>query len=564
MIAKTKRTGGLDFPDNSTFLPPPNRLVQDLPGKKRNCVKLFEYWKVCAGTVSEPTEKADLVEVRFYVHTPVVEPKLVDPLCKTRFHHLVTGPMWFEDPEDYFTEVSKRFGWGKWYVCINEANIHGHLMAARFESELNWDLYPPQIDLRMLVRTASENQDFIRWLNRTSARTPWSNPTDEDDEDEMASEATKTLADAVTNMAETAVRSVQEASEAKMEAVEARLEASEGNGRAPMVDAAAATESIKLVSATATAANEAAFRFADKMTDMVTKNSGSQFDPIRLMESAASLMRPQNNEDGSVKMLVEAMKDTNARMVEMQGKQLQFMETVVNKQQHAEGTGPLSGFDSMLENAEKMKRAAELFGWSRPSATTDREPAPPAAPPGKSLLDSISENIVPVCTMITTVFALGANIIHNMRSKPGEAENPAAALQKAQANNPALQYQQQTQQPGPQPVQQDPRTVWKQMMDYIAPTLETHIFQADLNGFTFAEWVMCEGTGALNPTPEGRRKYVAIREQLGRPQFEQLIKEHNGLWSKLQGMPAMVSQFLDEFFGFDEWQASQQQEGAAA
>lgn len=36
-------------PPNAKLPPPPNRLVQDLPGKKRNCVKFFEYWRKVAG-----------------------------------------------------------------------------------------------------------------------------------------------------------------------------------------------------------------------------------------------------------------------------------------------------------------------------------------------------------------------------------------------------------------------------------------------------------------------------------------------------------------------------------
>src|ERR1700679_667812 len=66
------------FPKNATFPPPRFSKVQDR-GNSHVSWKFFEYWKELAGTVSEPTEKADLVEVRFYMHWPVVSLKMVDP-----------------------------------------------------------------------------------------------------------------------------------------------------------------------------------------------------------------------------------------------------------------------------------------------------------------------------------------------------------------------------------------------------------------------------------------------------------------------------------------------------
>ncbi len=558
-----KRIGTVSgHPPNATLPPPPFRLVQDHPGKKRNCVKFFEYWKELAGTVPDPKDAAQLVEVRFYLHSPVVEPKLVDPLAKTRFLHLVTGAIWFENPEDYVVEVSRKFGSGKWYTCLNEVNVHVCLMAARFESEMDWDTYPPQIDLRMLVRNSDENQDYMRWLAKTGAKTPWGHPDlDEDGEDDMASEATKTLADAVTSMAETAVRAVQEGSDAKLDALQEQLDGN-SKSRSPMVDASAAAESIKLVSATADAANKAAFGFADKMVDMVTKNSGSQFNPIEVMRAAHEMMGPKD--DGSIKLLVEAMKDDRKQLVEMQTKQFDFMQTVLKDRNQPVGDGGtvLGGLDGMLDQAEKVKRAAELFGWSRGGS----EPTAPAAPLSKPLMESISENIVPVCTMITTVLTIGANIFYNMRLKPGEAaQNPAEALVKAQANNPAIQYQQQQQAAPPQ----DPRLAWKKFINDISKKMETHFYGGDgglLNGYTFAEWILSDDSDLGTTTPEGRKAYVRLRDQLGRVAFDQLVREHERLWPMFQGMQVKYNSFLDEFFGYDEWQLEQQklEQGVAA
>lgn len=550
MASRAKKSSG--HPPAATLPPALFHRVQDA-GKNKNCAKFFDYWKKIAGTEEQPTDQAHLVEVKFYMHWPVCDPKLADPSARNKVHKTISGPLWFENPDDYLQEVPKKLGSGDWHVVLNELNVHGELMEAYF-SAIDLDLYPPKIDLKSLVRGVKQNEDYIRWLAANNIKTPWDNPEEEDDM--ASSDALRIVAESLQRTTETAVNATQEAAEARVEAAEAgAARAAELSNERSTHETNAVEKSIELVTST-----------AKEMIHMYAANAGPQFNPIEMMKAAKDMMTPASD-DGNIKMLVEAIKDGNTRMVEMQTKNIAFMETVLQKQ-HSEATGssgPLGGLDSMLDSAEKLERAAKIFGWKREPGEFQQQNQLPAAPPGKSLMDSISENIVPVCTMITTVIALGANIVHNMRSKPGDVENPAAALQKAQANNPALQYQQQqAQQPAAQTVQQDPHAVWKQMMEYVAPTLEAHIFQADLNGYTFAEWVMCEGTGAQNSTLEGRRKYVAIREALGRPQFEQLIKEHNGLWSKLQGMPGMVAEFLDQFFGYDEWQVSQQQEGAAA
>ena len=535
-------------PAGATFPAPRFHTVQD-KGKQQNCVKFFEYWRDIGGSTEKPSDKADLIEVRFYLHWPVIDQKLVDPSRQDTVFDLITGPLWFENPEDYLDEMPKRFGSGDWHVCLNEIGVHGEIMEAYF-SAVNLDKYPPKIDLRTLVRGTAKNESYIKWLGVNNIRTPWGNP--EEQEDDMANtDALRVVAETLQRTTETAVSATQEAAEARVAAAEAGAErAAEISENRATHETNAVKESIELVTTT-----------AKEMVQMVSRNAGGQFNPIEMMRAAKEMMTPQT-EDGSIKLLVEAVKDGNARLVEMQTKQFEFIQTVIKRERaevvatsNAAPAGPFAAIDAFLEAGEKFDRLAERFGGKRFGSQNDAPPPPPA----KGLMESISENIVPVCTMITTGMTILGTMLYNWKLKPGEAPmNPQEAVVKAQQSNPALQYQAAQ----AQPPAQDPRVSWKGFIDQIAKKMQTHFYEADLDGHTFAEWILTNDTGGTMHTPEGRRIYVKVKEQLGRAQFDQLVREHPTLWPMFQGMEQKYKIFLDEFFGYDEWEAQQQAEEA--
>ena len=95
--------------------------------------------------------------MKFYLHIPVVTYKMVDPTRKNAIFKQIDGPLWFEDPEDYETEVPKLLGAARWHVLLNEAGVHGHLMHAYFAAG-SWDDYPLTIDLNTLVRAGAEER----------------------------------------------------------------------------------------------------------------------------------------------------------------------------------------------------------------------------------------------------------------------------------------------------------------------------------------------------------------------------------------------------------------------
>jgi hypothetical protein len=60
------------------------------------------------------------------------------------------------------------------------------------------------------------------------------------------------------------------------------------------------------------------------------------------------------------------------------------------------------------------------------------------------------------------------------------------------------------------------------------------------------------------PTPEGRKNYNAIRENLGPQGFDQLVKGFPPLLEIVKDTPTQYAQFLSEFFSYDEMMEKQQ------
>lgn len=554
------------FPKNATFEPPEHSTVKDRPGIPGRCAEFFEYWKRIGGTSSNPNPRADLLEVRWYLHKPKILLSLIDPKRKANHLEMITGPLWFENPEDYMTEVPKRMGAGAWHVCINETGVHNSLMDCYFEAG-SWDDYPPKIDLKTLVVNDPVNEDYKRWLAAKGIKTPWDSP-DQEDED-MQGEVVKTLLDTVKEQAQSARQAEreltdikiqtaeEEAEEARQEAEEARERAEEEAAQSANVELTAVTKSIEIVATGAKAA-----------IDMVTQNAGSQLNTVEVMKTAADLFRPK--EDAGVGLLVGALKEQSAKMLEMQAQQLDFMRSVVGMQKGADGTWTavakqqVDGASALDTEITRFTRMAELLGYSKPGGVQRYEEPRAPEPPRKGFMDIIAENPVPTLTMITTIFTLGANIIYNIfASKQGGAISPQEALQKAQAPPPVPQQQPQQQQQPPQNLDpKDPRR-WAGFPAFIYDPFRTHLLGKDqgLSGYTFAEFVLSGRTGGA-ATPEGRQAYESIKQNLGLQNFIGLMRSYPQTAQLERENPQSYLEFVQQFFTYDEWAATQQ--GAAA
>lgn len=527
-------------PAGSTLAEAPFHTVQDSRTGK-NCQKFFQYWKDVAGTSDEPGSNAHLVEVRWYLHWPIVDARLADPKAKTKVFELMNGPIWFDNPEDYLAEVPKRLGSGSWHVVMNEVGVHGELMEAYF-SAIDLDRYPPKLDLRTLVRGVPENEDYIRWLRVNNIKVPWDSEGQEE-EDEMAnSEILSGIVGIVERQGDRAAEAVREAADAKVEILEEKLRAQ--SPPAPTVDAQTAAESVKLISDTAQKQTDATIKFADKMVDMYTRNAGSQYDPIALIKAMRELDKPDN----SLTLLVDTIKDGNAKMVEMQNKNIDFMKEVLNREtKPPEGITGAGGLKGMLDQVNEIKQVAELFGYRRPSEEIEHAPKQQS----RGIIDFVCENPQMACNVLISFLTLGANIVHNVFSR-GQAPSPQEALQRAS--------QVQFQNPPPQ------APTWEKLIEAMAPAIKKYFYDPDgEGGYLLIRWVKCEGAPP-EETIAGEEDYLKLCNRVGKPQFDQLIRQNSELWNAIGHVPARYEQFLDQFFGagYEEWMKKQESQGVAA
>lgn len=548
------------FPKNATLPPPPRAFSVRDTAQNQNSSKFFDYWKEIAGTKEHPTEQADLVQVKFYLHWPVVSLKLAEPDRTDNVFKMFEGPMPFENPEEYLTEIPKLLGSGGWHALVNEANVHGHLMEAYF-SAIDLDNYPVKIDLRTLVRGDSRNQDYIRWLAANHVRTPWDNPEEEDEMAGAAADIVKVALDTVKETSQTAVEATREAAKLQVEAAETRAQIAEDEAEAAAEQAeerAAAEASIE--GHAVRASIDMLAHAGTKAVDMITAHAGSQYDPITLMKTAAELTRPQG--DSGVSLLVDAIKDSNSKMLQMQEKTLEFMQGVVGIRRNPDGSWSQPQVSGTQENGferelTRFRTLADLLGFRRPE---EQAPAavhtPKESKPG--FWDGVAERPIEFMTMLTTVVTLGANIIYNMTAPKGEKISPQEAMQKAAPPPPIPQPQAQQQQPQNTQFPITDIRRWAGFPAEIEKNFLAHFFGKDSNcsGLTFAEWVLSHGTNGV-PNAEGRKLYNSIRTNLGPQKFTQLLQSYAPIWNQVKEDPRGYEQFITEFFNYDEIQKGQ-------
>ena len=559
------------------FPKPPFSQVRDTD-RGRNAHKLFTYWMnlgkepLVNGQAGE--KMTEVAEIRIYRCWPVIDLFKVDPGRKNIVFEFVYGPCPFKDPHAYPEFFLKKFGAGDWKVVLLEAGVAGPVMQAVFRARgmegatEDLDAYPPKLDYRTLVN-CDENTSYINWRSRNGLPLPWDETLDEFGEvSEMpmsvtsgpggggggmgtvVGDAIRTLAESNGRLTDRAIESSEKLMDAKLENVTARL----NNNEEPSASAIAQNESIKLVTDT-----------ARSMVNMVTENSGKQYDPVELLRTTAEILGPKKGDDGMAGLdrILNIVQASNDRVIEMYSKQAQLMETLVMKRNGEGSYGP--GVQStekpktFSEQLNEFRSTADTLGFARPGASAVGAAAVAAAPDKPSWFN---EHTAPIVIMgFQTVMVLVANIVHNwaaVKFKAGQPVKPEDAL--AQAQN--VMNQQQAQ-PADSPAAHDPaaeeRAGWQTFIEEFTGPFINHLFTEGCNGYTLALFLQSDGTMAAM-TQNGRKNYMALKNRLGPQGFETLCRGHQPLWSKCGGHPH-VRRFIQEFMNFDEHQDQLRREG---
>ncbi len=543
------------------FPPPRFYKVKDTP-TGQNAWKFFEYW------LSIPAEMTDLIEVKVYRTFPIINFQLVDPNRDTIHWDIISGPCPFSI-ENYEQEFLEKYGSGGWKLLLNEKGVSGPVMECMFRA-IDQDAYPCKIDLRTLVKGSFGNEEYVGWARRNNIKLPWDDDSSGDGEGEDMSgvnDALKTMVEHGQKLAEKNMEMVEQVAEAKIAAIENQ------QPEPPTEDEHAVRESMKLVTDTAREA-----------ISMMKETSGKQHDTVEIITAVGSLMnkaQPALAGDGGGDKMIEITKlllETQAKGYEAQISGLrETLETIksvvmrgpVGEQQAVVAAAPKT-FVEQLKEAKEMADLFANFGGGNNGGDRDRdrddEPPRVERAPEKSLGAIIAENL----PAIGMILAAGANIFYNMKLKPGETpQSPAEALKQsplagATATAGAVPH---GAGPGPaqgvQPTPEQVRAQWVRFVEQLRGPFLAHFFSTetlpvgrDMNykasGYTLAYFLQTDGTGA-RATDNGRRVYLAVKDQLGPQGLDQLVRQDFELWSKVGSMQQRYAQFMGEFFTYDDW-----------
>jgi hypothetical protein len=533
-----------------TQFPAPRYMsVRDNDDKKQ-AVLFFRFWHEL------PESMRDLAEVSFYRLWPVCDLRRIPENANLRSHawKRIDGTIPF-DPEIYREWTLEQFGSGEWHCILKERGVSGKCMECWFSSKsIPLDIAPPKVDLRTILPGVFENAGYVRWLHDMNQQLPWDETEEhlaarqEKEREQESEDMNAEVVRSVTEMAKENMKLVGEKSEMKIDRALEQLEEEKkklneekqqnSNGRRE-----GETESIRLVTGT-----------AEKMIEMVTQNAGKQFDPVQMLETTAKILKRDDGE--STKLMLDTFAKLGERQQQMQTETFAFLQKIVDKETKAPAAAAPEKPPSLREQLEEITAVNDMLGLGR-KAREHAEPAAPAAPE-KSFGTAFMEQLPLITGVIQTGFVLGANMLHNWavgRSGKGTAEDPQAAIARAQAAaQPAGAAPGAAPQAGPA---QDPRQFWINLVNsqIFKSGCIAHYFNAGCDGHTFAEYICGNGLNA-GSTHEGRKIYTGLKE-LGRDNFEMLIRGNVDLWSQFAGTPQKFAQYLTEFFEYDEWLAGE-------
>jgi hypothetical protein len=541
----------ITFAKEHSFPKPKFQVVRDV-GNRKNASKIFEYWK------SIPAAKQDLVVFKIYRMWPLTDMKAVDPKANLETD-TISGPLPFE-PDDYQNFFRERYGAGEWKCYLCEQSV-GIVMAAFFSAHDNWQECPPKLDYRMVIRGPFANKEYVSWLERQPGLDlPWTKDPEREQEkqDQMnVGNVTTTLVDALVRKTERLEEEVEEYRDADQVDPDEKVEA-HGAEKAMDLVAEGSKQAIGIIA-------EQAKQIAN------AKAPVPSYDPMAMVEKVLTLTGVgHNNGDGKtleIMNLFLSLHEKSLTAVQtMQKETLDFMreqhedraeqrETAVAVQQRQNP----SGFDSFLEQGQKMKQMAELFGWSTSSRRREM-PEIPEAPPSKPWYQAWVENP----TLLITGLTLTSNIVYNVfnrgAGKPpqealAEAAKQAAELTKGVSGNGATvtaidQAENQ-------------KKAMLAFMEMIEPVFIAHYFDREsrgLDGFTFAEVFLTmrnTASGQIMFVPDGPPNEVGLAQydaikQGGLENFDRAIRNYHPIWSLVQGNIAKYTGFLKQFFTYKE------------
>lgn len=540
------------MPPKTQFPKPRTKYSQDT-ARGKNAWKFFEYWQ------SLKPAHAELCETWWYRCWPEIDVKIVQPDIDSVSIQMIAGPCPFKEPQGYeqFLHEAGWAGAGDYRVDLVETGVPGCIARAYISIRDQLDSYPPKLDYRTVLVDAPANAYYVQWCGRNNIALPKSTKRaslveggEEFQMGSMVGDAFKTLAESNSKLTERSIEQAERLAEARIEA----LEPEPSNVRDTAI-----SESIGLVTHT-----------AKQMVEMVTQHSGKQYDPVELLKTTAEVLGNNKGDSGesgmnqTLTLFIGTIEKSNDRTMAILDKQNDTLRTILTARQDSGGV-PNAPQKTLLEQMKEAREMMDLFGFKRGGG--GETSIAPAAAPQQSWFN---ESTAPIVMLgFQTGMVLLSNMVYNwscakFRNPGQEPVEPGAAMR--QASQMTVQMQQQNgaaPSAAPNPQEEHKAQMQAFIEEFTQPFI-AHFFDAtDATGYGLAHFLQSDGT-MKGFTPAGRQNYMALRDKIGRKQFDLLVRGHTPLWSKVQGEPQRYQKFLDEFFGYDQWAADRAAKAKAA
>jgi len=498
-------------------------------------------------------EQRGKAQVHAYREWPVINKELIGehrPKLLKEFQE--DFPFTALNCEEFFLSQPEWGGSGKYKLMVTEMGVPGMISMTRFS--LEDEAYPPLVDPNILVAGHPDNAGYISGLRAKGKRLPFDDPAGQAAEKAQEEEMSVAAA-AVQSLAENNER----LTEKNMELLDKLGDRNDETKEPPNTMVQDAT--LKIL--------DVGLGMVSKQVDAMSRESAKSFNPIEMLNSAVGLAEKLKSNDSAGIQYIElakTMMDSQSKMHDVllanarEEKEFWRERAIKASEQPAPVVNP-NGIDSAMAEMEKVKRFAELMGFSRRNREPEREE--PAEP---SLLKTLGKSIAENPAILTTGLGLLNSIFYNavVMFKGGEPKSTENVLREAQQPQPAVAQPQTNARPALTKEQND-----QMFVDWIEKSFLAHFHdpnQMGLDGYSFAallQRMLIDGGAVTN---EGMTLYNSMRQE-GMQSFDQLIRKSH-LWSQLQAFslpntnepkkkPKYV-QFLEEIFTYPEWVQLQQ------
>lgn len=510
--------------------PKPGPLVlPPLPqGRNTKPIDLMKWWAALT------EEHLKHLTIYTYRNWPVMDVKQFDPKAPTNIHVFSdTCPF---DPAHWERDMMAMFGSGDYNFKINEGSINRWTIYVRGLRDL--DNYPPLIDDSLLVLDDPANKTYIAWA-RNHGRIL--GPTTTEGQNDMATtaavdrlaSANERLADRVIDMAERAT-----------------------DRREPVnpVDDAAQMRTLEMM--------ERASDRALNVMETSYKANANASDPMLLVTKVVELtkaMGGSQNEDRLTPLFMQQIASADKR-ADQSAAEVRELRHMMNEMLMARKTdeGERDPFAAIKQFKEMKELFADITGKGKTEGEEGEDATAKAN--GKTsltsmLVEGLMRNLPAVlqgATALTTNLVNGLILIRSQGAN-GQPQPAQQAQQPGMPPNPQQPPQMLptvNQLPQPAPAPPDPIT---EFAAAITPAFLHHLNDANLNGATFAGWL-------IDSRGDGRLQYDKMKEA-GAEQITQLLALYPPLWSQVSAIPTKLTAFIEEFIQYDESQKAEEMEG---